>query len=345
VSQIDQYVARAAAATLGLLDVHYALAHAELEARIAEASHVGSTDNIDPHHITSALRELNATGQIQWDNATARGGQHIATIQPTNTARRATKIAQAAARKRLLFARYNGWAQSSVRYPQGLIGPAGERAVRTALAAAGTLRPAEPDFGETRRLLGMPLNGPVDSAGYLVALDKAGLPSAPITVLVEVKNIRSWIYPNSPELYQVLDKAATLQERHPERPILPVLACRRAHKTTFWMASQLGFMVIAMERQFVDRVDTAELLEVRNELHFQDLHVVTEPAARVRDRFRDVIPDHAAKFAATWALTCADLDSVTTIHQLRYTTDQDERADLLHDLRARTKELGGRGGW
>lgn len=344
-AEIDEYVGRAAAATLRLLNEHHVLVHPELIARLAEASHAGSTDNIDPHHITSALRELSRAGLIRRDYFGTRGGQQIETIQPTDTARRATKIRDAAARKRLLMARYNGWAHGSARHPQGLIGPAGELAVRSALTAAGTLRPVEPGFGETKRLLGVTLNGPLDSAGFLVTLDDAGLPAPLITVLVEVKNIRSWIYPNSIELYQVLDKAATLQERHPGQPILPILVCRRAHKTSFWMGSQLGFMIIDMGRQFVDKVETEDLLEVRNELYFNDLYLVTEPAARVRDRFRTVIPTHAASSATKWAATCADLDLSTTIHQLRHVDDLETRSDLMLDLRARSKQLGMRGGW
>jgi hypothetical protein len=345
VSAADEYVGRAVATTLRLLDEHHALVHPELEARIAEASHIGSTNNIDPHHITTALRELRDSGRIEWIETTARGGQKITTIQPVDTARRATKITKAAARKRLLLARYNGWAQSSARYPQGLIGPAGEQAVRTALASSGRLQPAEPGFAETRRLLGVTLTGPLDSAGYLVPLSSAGVPGAPVTVAIEVKNIRSWIYPQSVELYQLLDKATTLQEHHPAQPILPVLVCRRAHETTFWMAQQLGFTVIAMERQFVDKVDPDDLLEIRNELHFQDLYVATEPAVRVRDRFRATLPTYATQYAAEWQTTCADAPTADLIHQLRRATKNADRPPLMNALRARAAERGKRGGW
>jgi hypothetical protein len=67
VSQVDQYVARAAAATLGLLDEHYALVHAELEARIAEASHVGSTDNIDIDRLARPPGLLHGAA-VEWIN-------------------------------------------------------------------------------------------------------------------------------------------------------------------------------------------------------------------------------------------------------------------------------------
>jgi len=41
------------------------------------------------------------------------------------------------------------------------------------------------------------------------------------------------MYPSSIELYQVLNKASSLQLQHPAQPIIPFLACRKAHTTTF----------------------------------------------------------------------------------------------------------------
>ncbi|MHA6631892.1 hypothetical protein ACU61A_41220 [Pseudonocardia sichuanensis] len=344
-AEIDEYVERAATAIHRVLDEHHAVVHSELEARIAEAEFADSPNNINPHHITTALRDLGTSGQIVWDRTPARGGQVIATIQPADQRRRATKIEVAAARKRLLFARYGGWAQGTKRYPQGLIGPAGESAVRAAVLAAGSLQPALPNAGEVGRLLGVDLPGAVDSAGYMVPFSD-GLPGTPVTLLIEVKNIRSWIYPTADELYQVLHKASVLQLARPQQQILPVLVCRKAHPTTFYMASQLGFVVIDMDRQFVaDVVTEAELLEVRNELHFHDLSRVTAPSARVLDRLRRVLPAHCVRFAATWRSTCAVPAFVTSFETLRYTTGQDARAAFVEHLRKVAAAHGKTGGW
>jgi hypothetical protein len=51
---------------------------------------------------------------------------------------------------------------------------------------------------------------------------------------------------------------------------VPVFVCRKAHKTTFWMAQQLGFVTIDMGIQYAGDIKEDELLEVRNELHFRD---------------------------------------------------------------------------
>jgi len=189
------------------------------------------------------------------------------------------------------------------------------------------------------------LPGPLDSAGYLARFDAAGLPRSPATVLVEVKNIRSCVYPGAPEIFQLLHKAVVLQNAQPDAAIVPIFVCRRAHKTTFWMAKQLGFVVIAMDRQFAGNVSEAELLEVRNDLHFNDLFAGSEASARVQDRFRNVLPRIVDATAEQWWGKAADAEMATTIGQLRYARTPSKREQLGANLRDINTRLGGRGGW
>lgn len=339
----EEYVARATATIMRLLDEQHALAGLEVSARISEGSFAGSKDNIDPHHVTTALSDLVRAGRIIRDYSTTRGGGSIATIKPAEQRRRTTKIEQAAARKRLLAARYNSWAVPNSRYPRGLLGPAGETAARAALERAGQMQPATPGFAETSELLGIRLDGPVDCAGYLVPLSSSGRPQPVVTVLVEVKNIRSWIYPSTIELYQVLDKASVLQRAQPDEQVLPILICRKAHKTAFWMATQLGFMIIDAGIQYVGTsVAEPELLEVRNELYLNDLHLGLGPARRVQDRFTSVVPENAARLAGRWKATCEEPRRVELLHDLRYMEDNAMREQLLRELR---RSGSWRGGW
>jgi hypothetical protein len=345
-AEADEYTARATAMIKRVLDEHHAVVLSEIEARIAEGEFASSTGNVNPHHITTALRTLREAGELIYDRAPARGGgPDIETIQPADQHRRATKIEKAAARKRLLYARYRGWAQGTVRHPKGLIGPAGEAAVRRALLRAGTLQPAAPDAGEVSELLGTRLPGPVDSAGYMLPFT-GGIPGQPVTFLIEVKNTRSWIYPSSIELYQVLNKASLLQLQHPAQPIIPFLACRKAHATTFWMAQQLGFVVVEMNRQYAGDVVEDDLMEVRNELYFGDLTRGSEPSIRVQDRLRKTLPPRCEKIAGVWRNTCVAPGLVDVFHQLRYTKKFYERATLVEQLRSAARnQLGVRGGW
>jgi hypothetical protein len=346
VAVTDVYVGRARAAILTILADEHAVVHPELEARISEAGYRGDFNNIDPHHVTTALRELSHGGSIEWIEERTRGGSAIKTIQPTDTRLRSTKVAAAAARKRLLYARYSGWSQGTKRHPQGLVGPAGEEAVRLAIRESSALQPAAPGAGEVNALLGVTLPGPLDSAGYLVPIDASGLPQSPVTILFEVKNLRSWIYPSAEELYQLLHKAIVLQTARPEQPIVPVFVCRRAHQTTFWMSHQLGFVTIDMGIQYVGDVEEQELLEVRNELHFRDLAPGKGPSLRVRDRLTKTLPRTSVAVAEQWSATASDPAMVTVIEGIRRnTSNRQEHNALVAELRRANSRLGRQGGW
>jgi hypothetical protein len=201
----------------------------------------------------------------------------VATLRLAETSRRKTAVLAATSRKRLLMGRYLGWAHGTSRHPHGLVGPAGEAAVRQAILQSGRVVPLTPGAGEINRILNVRLPGALDSGGFMIPIVD-GVPQAPVTVLMEVKNLRSWIYPSSQELFQVLYKGAVVQRAAPAQPIVPVLICRKAHTTTFWMAHQLGFIVIDMGVQFVGDVPATRLDEVRNERHFSDIRLGAEPA-------------------------------------------------------------------
>ncbi len=194
-------------------------------------------------------------------------------------------------------------------------------------------------------LLGVTLPGPLDSADYLVPFDTKGLPQSPVTILFEVKNLRSWIYPSSEELYQLLHKAMVLQNARPEQPIVPVFVCRRAHKTTFWMSQQLGFVTIDMGIQYVGDVEEHEALEVRNELHFRDLAPGKGPSLRVLDRLTKTLPDTSLAVAGQWSATASDPTMVTLIEGIRRSRKRREHDRLVAELRRANSRLGRRGGW
>lgn len=328
----EDYVEKAREAIYSHLSEQHACTHPELESRLAERYNSKDTRNIDPHHFTTALGQLLREGSVAVRERATRGNsQLIKTFHLTGT-RATTKIDRAAARKRLLSARYRGWAQGTKRHPHGLIGPAGEAAVREALRDA--MQPMTPGFGEVGSLLGCKLQGSIDTGGYLVTLSKEGLPMTPLSVPVEVKNIRSWIYPGSAELYQLLSKCASAQRTLGETPaLLPTLVCRRAHPTVFYMASQLGFVVIDARRQWTGDVEEPALLEVRNELHFVDLHAGSDPSIRVKDRFashKSRLPENAHRLAAAWAESASDDETATLIAEMRRVKRDHERQVTLN---------------
>jgi hypothetical protein len=81
-------------------------------------------------------------------------------------------------------------------------------------------------------------------------------------------------YPNHHELFQLLHKAALLQQANPDELIHPVLVTRKRAWLTERMSRDLGFRVIDMNRQFIlptEDADAEEVEEVRRELGYSDL--------------------------------------------------------------------------
>jgi hypothetical protein len=340
-----EYDARAADRIREIIADQHAVVRREVESRISEGYWSSSGQNINPHHVTNALRDLVQSGELEWVTGPTRGGTQIETLQPTNRAGRADRIDRAAARKRLLYGRYLGWASGTKRHPRGLIGPAGEAAARSGILESGSVLPTEPGAGAVARLLGLRLPGPLDSAGVTVPISGDGVPGGAVTLLFEVKNIRQWIYPSAPEPYQLLAKGVLVQQARPDAALVPILVCRKAHVTTFYMAKQMGFMVIDMGRQFIGAVEEDKMLEVRNGLWFTDLALGDGPSLRVRDRLRTAVRSNCAEVASVWRDTALDGELGQTILAAAKARDQRTFYREVQHLRQAAADRGWLGGW
>ncbi|KPN45047.1 hypothetical protein [Mycobacterium intracellulare] len=340
-----EYDARAIERIRELLTDQHAAVRREVESRIAEGYWPGSGQNINPHHVSNALRTLVQSGEVEWVSGPTRGGARVETLQPTNRTGRGDKIDRAAARKRLLYGRYLGWATGTKRHPKGLIGPAGEEAVRSAILESGAVLPTMPGAGADPRPLGVVLPGSLDSAGLTVPIGDDGVPGTAVTLLFEVKNIRQWIYPSSAEPFQLLSKAILVQQARPEAAVVPILVCRRAHQTTFWMAKQMGFIVIDMGRQFIGAVEEDKMLEVRNGLWFNDLAIGEGPSLRVRDRLRSAVRAGSVAAAEVWRDTALDPGFSQTIIDANKARDQRALYRHVQELRDLAAAAGWMGGW
>ncbi|WP_292981243.1 hypothetical protein [Mycobacterium sp.] len=344
-----QYEARAVDRIREILAVEHAVVRREVESRITEGFWQGSGDNIDAHHVTNAIRFLvDERGELEWVYRTTRGKHTVATLEPVDRTGRSDRIDRAAGRKRLLWGRYLGWATGTERYPHGLIGPAGEAATRGGILASGALIPAAQGAAGVASVLGVDLPGPLDSAGYLVPLNARGIPGPAVTLLFEVKNVRQWLYPTAHEPFQLLGKGVMVQQANPDVPVLPVLVCRRAHPSLFWMAKQLGFVIINMDVQFIgSRIDEAAYLEVRNELHFHDLKLGDGPSLRVRDRLAGTIRTHCTEFATRWQATAHDPQISAALTALAKTksSDQTTRKRLVDSIERIVVANGWGDGW
>ncbi|SDT00681.1 hypothetical protein SAMN04488543_2827 [Friedmanniella luteola] len=316
-----------------VLEQEYAVLRREVEARLAEYYFESSSDrfNIYPHITTAALRQLTDSGEVVAEEGATRGSSVIPTIHFSETKGRATNINRAAARKRLLYARFRSWSQASSRYPRGQIGPAGEAALRAAVIRSQQVNPFFADAGEVAEQFGYRFDGPLDSGGFVLSPGPTAMP-VPVAVLIEMKNLRTWLYAKDPEVWQVLRKAQRLQLHDPSLNVFPVLVCRRAHAQVRWMGQQLGFMVIETKANFIGTVDERDAREVRTELQFIDLKVGAEPSKAMIKTFAATIPRWAAHYASTWRTRCHDPSFADPMAVLASSRDDAERDDAMEEL-------------
>ncbi|MGE0171085.1 hypothetical protein [Nocardioides sp.] len=115
--------------------------------------------------------------------------------------------------------------------------------------------------------------------------------------------------------------------------------------TTFWMAKQLGFVVIAMDRQFAGEVDEDDVAQVRSELHFHDLVRGAERSIRVYERLESTLPRICTEVSDVWRRTCLFDGYAALFEHLRKEKRYATRRDLMTELRALATQHGLQGGW
>jgi len=117
-----EYVALGREAILTLLAREHAVVWLEVEAKVSEQLLAGLPTKVDPHNLTIARQQLREEGIVQESAAETRGGRLVGVLHLADLARRGEAVRAASARKRLLQARYLGWAVGSRSLP-GVIGP------------------------------------------------------------------------------------------------------------------------------------------------------------------------------------------------------------------------------
>jgi len=305
----DQWRALAAQRLLGLLDTEGAVTKPEMEAKLSEAAvgvrSVAGAQLVNPHHLTTARSQLVAAGEIVRNYGTTRGGRPVATFLRASATKQDLRVA---GRKRLLHARFLSWSSSSAEWKGAPPIPSAlERVIHASLleAAPHGYRLARPGGGDVTELFGRPVvGGSLDNAAFYTPVSD-GTPRLPVTMVVEAKNLREWIYPHTQELYQVLSKAAVLSVDFPAASVLPVLICRKMHYTTTRMAKQMGFHGIETRRQYVRPVVAGEgdtrrrFDEVVAELGY-DLQPHEDAVPQMVTQFVTTVPRRIEEAAQRW---------------------------------------------
>ena len=303
----EPYVEAGVSAIQGMLSSYGAITWGEIIARAADYPWEDAPNRIriDQHHLRTALDRLMQRRAIVHTTSPTRGGRQVGVYHPPLEPSNRRQIEKAAARKRLLEARYLGWA-SGTEISKGVIGAAAEDTVHLSLREAAPqigYRLLDPSHGSVSVIRNVPVPaGAIDNAAIAYLPDV----KTPILLLVEVKSVRPWIYPSSGPLYQLLFKAATISALLPDFLVLPVFVCRRAHITTYRMARDLGFHVIdTLGIQWLPRLTSIQesaIVEVRQELGYVDLRFQKGPDPYLVKQFGSVIPAVAAQRSARWQL-------------------------------------------
>lgn len=217
----DLRVSAAKSALAEFMEKNLVASRIEIEAKLIEV-HLGAVP-FEPHHLSTAARNLEAQGAIRKEQTPARGGRPIPLFVVANQSNRTRAVKDAAARKRTLMARYYSYVAGATEAGSSLAGPAGEVAFDSALTRAnpGTrITTYFRSLPSVKQVNGVDVPmGPIDNGFVIQRLDeKTRAPVGPwgVRALVEVKNVRDWIYPNSSELFQLLYKAAVIQNQNPD---------------------------------------------------------------------------------------------------------------------------------
>jgi len=347
----EQWRALAAQRLLGLLDAEGAVTKPEMEAKLSEEAvglrPVASAQLVNPHHLTTARARLLAAGEIVRNSDATRGGRPVATFLRASATKQDLR---AAGRKRLLHARFLSWSSSSAEWKGAPPIPAAlERVIHASLleAAPHGYRLVRPGGGDVTELLGRPVvGGSLDNAAFYTPLHD-GLPRPPVTVVIEAKNLREWVYPHTQELDQVLSKAAQLSVDFPGAWILPVLVCRRMHYTTTRMAKQMGFHGIETRRQYVRPVVAVEgdsrrrFDEVVAELGY-DLQPHEGAVPQMVQQFVTTVPKRVDEATRRWREVCAHPAVLPALKMLRDDRlSEDDRHSTLAELKAAVDDVTG----
>src|SRR4051812_45952333 len=93
----EQWVERARAAILALLDAEHAVVWPEVEAKLADRVYEPLGYKVDPHHLTTARGELQADGLMDAHAAPTRGGTLVTAYAPADRRLRLRAVKDAAA--------------------------------------------------------------------------------------------------------------------------------------------------------------------------------------------------------------------------------------------------------
>ena len=227
----------------------------EAEARISTGAWK-EFEPVQPLQLVGARKALEAEGKVIVE--TTSHTPAVTTVRLPFEAGDKRRVERLRGERRKHYRKYLSWAQDG-----NLSGKHAERVVLASAvevaSEAGLWVPPQ-KVGEIREVDGVPISrGPLDVLAHVMEVPQ---PTADAALIIEVKNIHSWIYPWTAELWELLTKAAELAE---QTPVMPVLVCARAGYQTNQMAKDVGFLACYLGEQLfnpvIDEQEFAAIVE------------------------------------------------------------------------------------
>lgn len=243
-------------AILDLLGERFVVPWAEAEARISLRGWK-SFDRIQPVQLEGARKSL-VSGGLIIQEATEHHPP-VVTVRLPYPEGKAREYSRLRGSRRKQYRKYMDWAGN-----QTLCGKHAERVVLAsahAAASGAALHVPPQTVGRIEEVKGVPLSrGPLDCLAHVLRLPDL---DASMPMVFEVKNVHSWLYQYSREVWELLVKAADVAVK---TPVMPVLVCVKAAWQTGQLAKDTGFLVCQFGSQlFSPTIDQQQFDSVVDE--------------------------------------------------------------------------------
>jgi hypothetical protein len=291
-----------------------------MEARLSD---FGSNLNprVDPHHLTTARKMLNL--QVV-------SHKHVPLYSLPNIS--PSSVNNIIARKELLHQAFLNFTKDH------LCGDVAERIVFTSMTKALNLSIEPHTLGNVSQIDNLTTTNPLDTYARVIFTHNTAQRQV-ITIGIEIKNIREWIYPESVEIWKALKACIDLD-------CIPVIISRAFHYTAFTFFRDIGAFGHKTKHQYFSSTLWKDPLftSLQKELYFRDMVRWKEdkPDPMVTSFFRDLLPQYISRTALNFKHNKQLIDKYAQGPLHDENTSIPDRSDLMRQFREDFKRFHNR---
>ena len=301
-----------------LLKKHQVCSTREMEARLSDFC-TNLNPRVDPHHLTTARRILNL--QLV-------SNKYVPLYTLPNTP--LSSVSSIIARKELL---YNAFLNHFTK--DSFCGDVAEKIVFASMTQALNLSIEPHTLGNVSKIGNLTTNTPLDTYAFVITTDNKGQRKV-VTLGIEVKNIREWIYPQSVEIWKALKACIDLD-------CIPIIVSRAFHFTAFTFFRDIGALGYKTKHQYFSSELWGHSLytPLKSELYFRDMVLWREdkPDPMVSRFFSDLLPQYISRTTLTFERNKQLIEQYAQGPLHDENTDISDRSSLMSQFREDFKHL------